>query len=465
MTNLCLHAISTGLLGLGLVAWGGCWAEGPDARAAGSAPQTRPAQDSNPAVGHEGHDEPAGHDEHKGHAHGSPRTYDAAWARQVDSLRCEHELPTIDCDECRYELGVVQVSEALLDPSKDALIATGRVESAPASRAIWLTGEVAFDAGRVAHIRPRIEGLARRVFVELGDRVQIGARLVEMDSLELGRLRSDFLQARARMELARQDHLREAGLFDKRISSARELAQARSALRKAEISLQASRQQLLLLDYSEQELDQLGATEGAGAGRMNLRAPLAGEVVGKHAVPGERLTPDESVFVLADLEVVWVWADVIERDLAAVLAAAASKPAAFVQVAAFGPREFAGRLEWVGASVDPATRTVRSRVVVPNPQRLLRPGMFARVRVELGDGPDGVWLPSQAVVADGPQRFVFVRLGPRRFIRRDVQVGPALGDRVPVLAGLQPGEEVAVRGAFLLKSDVLREKMGAGCAD
>jgi cobalt-zinc-cadmium efflux system membrane fusion protein len=68
-------------------------------------------------------------------------------------------------------------------------------------------------------------------------------------------------------------------------------------------------------------------------------------------------------------------------------------------------------------------------------------------------------------VADGTQRFVFVRLGPRRFIRRDVVVGPAADGRIEVLSGLSAGEEFAVQGAFLLKSDVLREKMGAGCAD
>jgi len=197
---------------------------------------------------------------------------------------------------------------------------------------------------------------------------------------------------------------------------------------------------------------------------------MDGEVVAKHVVPGEWLAPEKEILTVADLTRVWVLADVVERDLEALLQAhaAAGRRRAEVRVAAFSGRTFAGELRWIGATVDRRTRTVKARVEVPNPDGLLRPGMFVKVEVELGGERASLlnlWVPAEAVVEDREERFVFVRAGPRRFVRRDVKLGARDSGVGEVTAGLSPGEEIVVQGAFLLKSDILREKMGAGCAD
>jgi cobalt-zinc-cadmium efflux system membrane fusion protein len=189
-------------------------------------------------------------------------------------------------------------------------------------------------------------------------------------------------------------------------------------------------------------------------------------VVAKHIVPGEQLSPDKEVLIIADLSEVWVRANVYERDLARLLAARAAGPLeAGVTVAAFSGRRFVGEVDYVGATMDEATRTVKVRVVVPNRELLLRPGMFAEVVLALGRAGKALFAPKEAVVSDGDHRFVFVKIGRRRFLRRDVQRGEETGETVEIVEGLRPGEEIVARGAFLLKSDILREKMGAGCAD
>jgi len=107
-----------------------------------------------------------------------------------------------------------------------------------------------------------------------------------------------------------------------------------------------------------------------------------------------------------------------------------------------------------------------ARVVVPNPEGLLRPGMFARVDLLLPDGAgEAVALPEEAVLEDEGRTFVFVRATPELFARRPVVPGRAAGGWLEIAGGLRGGETVVARGAFLLKSDVLRAKMGAGCAD
>jgi len=408
----------------------------------------------------------AGGEGHAGHEHSE--TYDSTLLSRVKARRCEHKVAILECDSCRYEVGAVQLPDALFkrQKGKQPLIGTAPVTRGAKHGKVRLTGEVRFDEKRVVHISPRVEGVARRVFVTTGDSVKAGAALVEMDSLSLGRLRSSYLQARAHLELARKDHEREKRLYKEQISSAKEKLSTETALQQAQISLRAARDQLRLIGVAGQALRRIDSAAAGRGGRMTLRAPRAGRIVAKHVVPGERLTPAKEVLTIADLSVVWVLANVYERDLARLLEAkAAGRLEAAVKVTAFPGRSFSGKVDYIGATMEETTRTVKVRVVVPNDKTLLRPGMFAEVNVALKQAGEALFAPTEAVTSDGADRFVFVKIGPQRFLRRDVRTGDKFGGRVEILKGLKAGEEIVVRGVFLLKSDILREKMGAGCAD
>jgi cobalt-zinc-cadmium efflux system membrane fusion protein len=136
-----------------------------------------------------------------------------------------------------------------------------------------------------------------------------------------------------------------------------------------------------------------------------------------------------------------------------------------VTVLACPGRVFRGRLEKVGGTLDEATRTNRARVVVGNPEGLLRPGMFARSRLFLPGNGRAPAVPAEAVLEDAGRAFVFVASRPPFFLRRPVETGRSWDGWVEIRGGVAPGRTVVTRGAFLLKSDVLRAKMGAGCAD
>jgi cobalt-zinc-cadmium efflux system membrane fusion protein len=127
---------------------------------------------------------------------------------------------------------------------------------------------------------------------------------------------------------------------------------------------------------------------------------------------------------------------------------------------------FEGVLDRVEGILDPATRAGRARIVVANPDGRLRANTFARVRLLL-PAPTGtaLVLPREAVLDDAGASFVFVRARESYFVRRTVTLGRAHDGWIEVSGALKTGDEVVARGAFLLKSDVLREKMGAGCAD
>lgn len=155
-----------------------------------------------------------------------------------------------------------------------------------------------------------------------------------------------------------------------------------------------------------------------------------------------------------------------ESDLAAVVAANGDGPVpAHVEVGAWPGKVFKGRVERMTGTLDPVTRTAQARVVIDDHEGLLRPGMFAQVGLVLPAEGEAIVVPRDAVLSDAGRDFAFVHVDGPYWVRRPVKVGALAGDLVEILEGLNEGDRIVTTGAFLLKSDVLRSKMGAGCAD
>jgi cobalt-zinc-cadmium efflux system membrane fusion protein len=185
-----------------------------------------------------------------------------------------------------------------------------------------------------------------------------------------------------------------------------------------------------------------------------------------HAVPGELVKPEESIVTVGDVSSVWVWADLHEDQLGRVLdAQRGGRLRAEIAVKAFPETSFPGSVDFVGPTMDERTRTVKVRVAAANPEAKLRAGMFASVRIFLPGAEEALAVPRSAVLSDEGRAFVFVHHQGDYWVRRPVEPGRKWLDWVEVKGGLAGSETLAADGAFLLKSDVLRSKMGAGCAD
>jgi cobalt-zinc-cadmium efflux system membrane fusion protein len=322
-----------------------------------------------------------------------------------------------------------------------------------------------------------VPGVVRGVRADLGDRVAAGQILFEVASPEFARARADYLEALAAHVLAEAAMKREEDLFARRVCPEKDVLEARAAHAVAAARERAAADGLRALGLGDADLGQLrddGEDDRTGAGGealLPVRAPFAGTVLERDLGLGVAAAPGDRLLLLGDVDEVWVVASVYESDLAALAAARADSRAAGaglaaeLTVAAWPGRVFPGRLDRLGGTLDEATRTAAVRIVAPNPEGLLRPGMFARVRLLLPGAATGLALPQEAVLADEGRSFVFVRATADCFVRRPVTTGRAAGGWIEIASGLRDGQAVVARGAFLLKSDVLRAKMGAGCAD
>jgi len=356
--------------------------------------------------------------------------------------------------------------EGLIALSPEALASAGIRTEPVRTRAlrteIETTGAVDFDQRRLAHVSPRVGGRVEAALAELGESVRSGQVLARLDSIELGEAIGEYLQARARAEVARESHERETKLFADRVSSEQEMLAARAAAREADTAFRGAEEHLHLLGLSDDRVRALDYDQPR-ASIYEVRAPFAGAIVERHVTLGEVVEPQSQLFQVADLSTVWVWIDVFERDLARVHL----DDDVEVRVDAYPQVAFVGRVAYLANRVEAETRTARARVEVPNDDGRLRPGMFARVRIsdphggEAGRTVEAVLaVPEAAIQRDGERSIVFVERGAGRFERRAVRTGRRGEGFVEVVEGLTEGEAVAVSGTFVLKSEASKESLG-----
>jgi cobalt-zinc-cadmium efflux system membrane fusion protein len=180
-------------------------------------------------------------------------------------------------------------------------------------------------------------------------------------------------------------------------------------------------------------------------------------VTEKHAIVGELADPSKNLFTVADLSSVWVLVDVNEKDLAKVR----KGQEATVKVGAFPDKAFKGRITYIADLVDEATRTVKARVEVLNPGRVLKPEMFATVELTLpATAPPVMAVPEDAIQELEGKKVLFVTEDGTEFAPREIGLGVASGGMVEVTGGLRKGERYAAKGGFILKSELGKGELG-----
>ena len=358
--------------------------------------------------------------------------------------------------------------EAIIELSA-VKMAAAKIETAPASftdlpALLITTGQVDFNQDRLAHVSPRIPGRVHEASARLGQQVRRGEVLATLDSIELGKSKAQYLQAKAREELHRENYEREQNLYSDRISSEREVLEAKAALIEAEAEFQSAEETLHLYGLTDKEISSI-TYENPERSLFQIRAPLSGKVIEKHVTVGELVTPERNLFSLADLGEVWIWIDVYERDLQQVHV----DDQVEVRVDAFPNMKFQGEVSYLSDRVDPDTRRVRARIDVSNADGGLRPGMFAQVELTDPHQRGGasarlpaLSVPDDALQRDGDSMTAFVDLGDGRFERRLVRTGRRAGGLVEVVEGLAAGEVVVTTGAFFLKSEFAKDELGEG---
>ena len=312
--------------------------------------------------------------------------------------------------------------------------------------------EIIADPDRVAIIGSRVSGRIVEVMHNVGDVVAAGTPLVLLESVDAGSAAADYAAATARA-VARSAAARASRLFEDRIVSERRVEEARADLRAAEAEEAAAAARLRTFGVP------LPLPEGAELGRVTLSSPISGTMVARSASTGQWVEPSDQLAEVMNVERLWLHASVYERDIRHI---EVGQPV-LVDVRAYPGEVFQGTVQLIEATLDESSRSAGIRVVLPNADRRLKPGMFATARVTGTHAHEPELLLAISIAAvqevDG-HTSVFVRDDEGGFTLRRVHLGEQAGNFVEVLNGLTEGDEVVVNGSFVLKGHLLRSTLG-----
>jgi cobalt-zinc-cadmium efflux system membrane fusion protein len=328
----------------------------------------------------------------------------------------------------------------------DARLAIEAVRVRPVGSPVVAPARVAFNDLQVAHVFSPVAGRVIQVLAQPGDRVRKGTALATVHSPEIGQAVADLARARADLVLAEQEERRQQDLFDARAGSRRDLESAVAAAARARAEFGRADEKARLL-----------RSEGpAGKQEFEIRSPIGGDVISRNINPGMELQGQYSggqaveLFTVGESSAVWILADVFAIDVPRLAVGAPAR----VNLPAFPGRTFDGKVDWIAGALDPASRTARVRITLPNAARELKPEMLGTVEIA-GRTREALAVPRSAVLRLGEGRIVFVEEGRSpdgraRFVRRNVEVEEDGGEAVAVVRGLEPGDKVVSSGAILL---------------
>ncbi|MBF6570601.1 MAG: efflux RND transporter periplasmic adaptor subunit [Candidatus Binataceae bacterium] len=348
--------------------------------------------------------------------------------------------------------GMVRVN---LDSDAARRIELATVHREKIAGRIDATATIEPDARAVDQITTRIPARVMRLIADPGEAVKAGQPLAILSSVELGQAKTRYLRARSLHVIAEQHLKREEALYAKKITPLKDLLAARADRDAALAEYQAARETLRVLIPADQLRSLSWSDNRTPLSDFPLTSQISGILVRRNLTVGQSVDRDRPLMTVIDLDQVWVITNVFEHDLGGLRLNAK----AWVTVDAYPGRRFEGRIFYIGDEVDRQTRTVEARIKVPNPERLLKPGMFAHAEVaDNSSGREVIAAPRSAIFEIDGKKIAFVALGPGRFQARYLKLGINGDQHVEILNGLNEGDRVVDRGGLALKALLLNRQ-------
>ena len=415
-----------------------------------------------PHAGHDHAKEAAAADSHAGHDHSAHANPGKMAVEDLFKQSCEHDIKTIDCDECRYELGAVKIAE-----QAKTMLKTQKVSQAQRRDEITFRGELEYDNQLFRTVASVLPGIIASMTVRNGDSVEQGQVLAVIESAELSHLALDLRKLMAELELAQKKLAREELLYDKKVGAMQTVQEARAARDLTALEIKCSKERLAMFGLSDRDIKAIAAGHGESTqkGQLKVVSPIQGRVVKVYVNIGSAISEQQAILDIVNIKQLRAVGQIKEADISTVLTVLKNGSInGFITTQAIPDMLYPVKAVSAGAEIKAATRTLGIQLTVNNSDELLRPGMFIEGTLQIGQNQQKQILPATAVLEDEGVSFVFVKHDDSLYLRRDVSVESKHGDTVVIGSGLEDGTEIVVEGAFLLKSDILRGKMGAGCA-
>ena len=351
-------------------------------------------------------------------------------------------------------------------------IVSEEARSRATAEVIVATGQLTVNEDQTWHVGALSDGKVDEVLANVGDAVRQGQVLARMHSHDVHEVRAAYQAAEAELDRARTAEAYARRVRDRALRLLALKAASQQEVEGAETDLHAA-ETTVTKAQSELEKQRIHLTEFLGLpveekdhggdkpvhhhdeDDIPVAAPAAGIVFQRKITLGTVVVPGNEIFTITDPSSLWMIAAVNEADLSRVHIGQVVR----ILVKAYPDRSFPGRVLRRGEAMDPVTRTLQVRVLVPNKDGLLKPEMYATAEIEQPNSRQAVFVPEGAAQELNGQQIVFVRSSATQFVPRPIQVARTVNGEMEIANGLRAGEQVVVKGSFVLKSQLLKSSL------
>ena len=338
----------------------------------------------------------------------------------------------------------------ILSDKQASAISTSPVEYRDFRIEKTAVGSIDFNQDTAAQVFPNYQGKIIAVFANIGDTVKEGQTLFTIDSPDLLTAESTLIQAAGVLQLTNRALARTQKLVKLTGAAEKDLDQAISDQQTADGNLRAARNALYIFGKDDMEIDRIITTRQVDS-TLSVPSPTNGVIATRNAAPGLFVQPGTAPapFTVADVSTMWMNAYVVESEIPSFTLGQEVE----ASVAAYPDRGFQGKITRIGELVDPATRRLLVRSEISDPERLLRPGMFATFIIRTGKSLDSPAIPLGGIVREGDGTMsAWITKDGRVFSRRTVQIGLQQNGYDQILSGVKIGEVAVTDGAIFLSN-------------
>ncbi len=370
--------------------------------------------------------------------------------KEIASLEITEENPPGNTNERGHsEENIIPLSSNQI---KDLGIQTKIAGPGELSVTISTRGKIILHPDRLAHILPKISGVAKEARKNIGDQVIEGEVLAILESHEMADIKANYLAAKEKESLALSILDREKRLYEKKVSAEQDYLNAKSAYSQAKINVQLSEQKLHAFGIEDEEIKELSSEHNPDLRLYDIRSPMNGIVIARHINKGEFIDNTTTIYEIADLSIIWIEIGIYPKDLVRV------KEGQMVDISLPVDGKIAqAKIIYLSPIIQDETITAKAVAELKNPSGNWRPGSFVKINIATENAFAPLVVSKEAIQEIKGKEFVFVKV-PEGFEKRQTQVGVSDDKNVEILSGLSAGEEYASSKTFLLKADLSKKE-------
>lgn len=299
-----------------------------------------------------------------------------------------------------------------------------------------------------------VKGRVKKVFYNLGDQVKQGQALMELEGLEIGEIKSAYRKAKAVLDFTESAYKRQKTLNEQNVSASKTLLESKAEYDKAKAEFKAEDEKIHSIGLTDSET--LDNSEEHSSGKLIIKAPIAGIISERNVIIGQLVDENATAFKIINISKICAEAQIYEKDMPRI----SGKPAVSFTSSVFTNTEFKGNLTYISQSVDEKTRTLIVRASIINTGSKLKPQMFGELKIPVSRNAKAIVVPADAVINENGKYYVFIQTGDTSFEKKDVRIGIKNGNMMEITEGLKEKDKVVVKGAFYLKSELLKSSFG-----